>query len=198
MIERLLDDARRRARGADAIWRRVESTSVSFDWGRLKAAGATEEAGIGLRVVKDGRVGTAGTTAVAAAGELVDRALASADLGATVALALPGAAPLADVPTHFDRAADASLDDLIAIGRALLERLTREGCQMSVAIGRDVSETRVANTAGAHASYRTTAVGVSAEIWRFAGDDVLMIGDGWDGCDLPAQDRLDEIGRAHV
>ena len=74
MIERLLDDARRRARGADAIWRRVESTSVSFDWGRLKAAGATEEAGIGLRVLRDGRVGTAGTTAVAAAGELVDRA----------------------------------------------------------------------------------------------------------------------------
>ena len=196
MIERLLDEARRRARGADAIWRRVESTSVSFDWGRLKAAGATEEAGIGLRVVKDGRVGTAGTTAVVAAGELVDRALASADLGATVELALPAAAPLPDVPTHSDRAAGASLDDLIAIGRALLERLTRDGCQVSVAIGRDVSETRVANTAGAHAAYRTTAVSVSAEIWRFAGDDVLMIGDGWDGCDLPPEDHLDTLVRS--
>jgi len=185
VIERLLDEARRRARGADAIWRRVESTSVSFDWGRLKAAGATEEAGIGLRVVKDGRVGTAGTTAVVAAGELVDRALASADLGATVELALPAAAPLPDVPTHSDRAAGASLDDLIAIGRALLERLTRDGCQVSVAIGRDVSETRVANTAGAHAAYRTTA-----------GDDVLMIGDGWDGCDLPPEDRLDALVRS--
>src|SRR3989475_10798135 len=85
---------------------------------------------------------------VVAAGELVDRALASADLGATVELALPAAAPLPDVPTHSDRAAGASLDDLIAIGRALLERLTRDGCQVSVAIGRDVSETRVANTAG--------------------------------------------------
>ena len=196
MIERLLDEARRRARGADAIWRRVESTSVSFDWGRLKAAGATEEAGIGLRVMKDGRVGTAGTTAVVAAGELVDRALASADLGATVELALPAAAPLPDVPTHSDRAAGASLDDLIAIGRALLERLTRDGCQVSVAIGRDVSETRVANTAGVHAGYRTTAVSVSAEIWRFAGDDVLMIGDGWDGCDLPPEDHLDTLVRS--
>ena len=196
MIERLLDEARRRARGADAIWRSVESTSVSFDWGRLKAAGATEQAGIGLRVMKDGRVGTAGTTAVAATGELVDRALASADLGATVELALPAAAPLPDVPTHSDRAAGASLDDLIAIGRALLERLTRDGCQVSVAIGRDVSETRVANTAGAHAGYRTTAVSVSAEIWRFAGDDVLMIGDGWDGCDLPPEDRLDALVRS--
>ena len=196
MIERLLDEARRRARGADAIWRSVESTSVSFDWGRLKAAGATEEAGIGLRVMKDGRVGTAGTTAVAATGELVDRALASADLGATVELALPAAAPLPDVPTHSDRAAGASLDDLIAIGRALLERLTRDGCQVSVAIGRDVSETRVANTAGAHAGYRTTAVSVSAEIWRFAGDDVLMIGDGWDGCDLPPEDHLDTLVRS--
>src|SRR2546427_5406736 len=40
---------------------------------------------------------------VVAAGELVDRALASADLGATVELALPAAAPLPDVPTHSDR-----------------------------------------------------------------------------------------------
>ena len=78
----------------------------------------------------------------------------------------------------------------------MLERLRREGCQVSVAIGRDVSETRVANTAGAHAAYRTTAVSVSAEIWRFAGDDVLMIGDGWDGCDLPPEDRLDALVRS--
>src|SRR5207245_8440002 len=176
-IERLLDDARRRARGADAIWRRVESTSVSFDWGRLKAAGATEEAGIGLRVLRDGRVGTAGTTAVAAAGELVDRALASADLGGTVELTPPGAAPLPPVPTHFDRAAGASLDDLIAIGREVLERLTRDGCQVSVGIGRDISETRVANTAGAHASYRTTARGVGGEsVWLAGGGGVVVGG----------------------
>jgi PmbA protein len=202
VIERLLDDVRRRARGADAIWRRVERTSVSFEWGRLKAAGVTEEAGIGLRVVRDGRVGTAGTTAVAGVEEgaqaapLVERALASAALGEALELPFPEHAPLPDVPTHFARAADASLDDLIAIGRAVLERLAREGVQVNVAVERDISDTRVANTAGAAASYRSTAVGLSAEMWRVAGDDVLTIGDGWEGADLPGDDRVDALVRS--
>jgi PmbA protein len=203
VIERVLDDVRRRARGAaDAIWRRVERTSVSFEWGRLKAAGATEEAGLGLRVVRDGRVGTAGTTAVAAmedgaqAAPLVERALASAEVGEVLELSFPEHAPLPDVPTHFARAADASLDDLIAIGRAVLERLARAGVQVNVTVERDTSETRVANTAGAAASYRSTAVGVSAEMWRVAGDDVLTIGDGWEGADLPGDDRVDALVRS--
>src|SRR2546428_10974951 len=93
-------------------------------------------------------MGPAGTAAGAAAGGLGDPDPAAYDLAGTVAATLPGAGPLPDVPTHFDRAAGASLDDLIAIGRGLLERLTRDGCQVSVGIGRDVSETRVANTAG--------------------------------------------------
>src|SRR2546428_13056663 len=104
-------------------------------------------------------MGPAGTAAGAAAGGLGDPDPAAYDLAGTVAATLPGAGPLPDVPTHFDRAAGASLDDLIAIGRGLLERLTRDGCQVSVGIGRDVSETRVANTAGGPASPPTTGPG---------------------------------------
>ncbi|MGH7671569.1 MAG: PmbA/TldA family metallopeptidase, partial [Gemmatimonadales bacterium] len=61
MIARVLEAARRRAEAADALWRRTESTSIAFESGRLKAAGASEEGGVNLRVVKDGRVGVAGT-----------------------------------------------------------------------------------------------------------------------------------------
>src|SRR5207248_8681835 len=51
VIERLLERARRRADGgADALWRQVERTSVAFEWGRLKAAGVAEEAGVNVRV----------------------------------------------------------------------------------------------------------------------------------------------------
>jgi len=56
-----------------------------------------------------------------------------------------------------------------------------------------VSETRVANTAGAEGAYRATAVGVSADVWRIAGDDVLTVGDEITGADLPAQRELDGL-----
>ena len=208
MIEALLDLARRRVAGgeegdgggADALWRRAERTSVAFEWGRLKSAGATEETGINLRVRYRGRVGVAGMTGIVGddagtrqAAPLLDRAVASAELGEELELAFPSRAPLPRVPTFFDRAADASLDQLIQLGQGVLERLTREGCQVNVAIEREVSETRVANTAGAEGAYRATAVGVTADVWRIAGDDVLTVGDEITGADLPAQRELDGL-----
>ncbi len=192
MIERLLELAARRADGgADALWRRTERTSVVFEAGRLKSAGATEEAGVNLRVRHRRRVGVAGTTAAdAAPAELVARAIESAELGEELELAFPPPAPLPDVPTHFAGAADASLDRLIRMGRSLVERLSREGCQVNVAIEREALETRMANTAGGAGAYPSTAIGVSAEIWRIAGDDVLAIGDSFEGADLPSDQTL--------
>ena len=197
MIEALLELARRRADGgADALWRRVERTSVAFEWGRLKAAGATEEAGANLRVRHRGRVGVAGTTVVGSdlgaqhAAPLVGRALASAALGDEVELAFPGRAPVTQPLTFFPRAADAGLDALIAIGRSLFERLEREGCRVNVAVEREVADTRVANSGGAAGEYRSTTVGVSADVWRIAGDDVLAVGDAFENADLPGDDDV--------
>ena len=192
MIERLLDLARRRADGgADALWRQVERTSVAFEWGRLKAAGVTQEAGVNLRVRHRGRVGVAGTTAADVAfDDLVSRALASAELGEEIELAFPARSALAKIATFFDRAAEAHLDDLIAMGRSLLGRLEREGCHVNVSIERESAEVRAANTTGAAGDYRSTGVAVSADVWRIAGDDVLAVGDAADGADLPGEHVL--------
>jgi PmbA protein len=198
VIDRLLELARRRADGgADALWRRVERTSIAFESGRLKAAGTAEEAGANLRVRHRGRVGVAGSTAAAEApDELVSRALASAELGEELEIAFPSAAPLPRASTFFAAAADAPLDRLTAIGRLLLDRLARDGCQINVSIQRETLETRVANTAGAAGEYRSTGIGVSAEVWRIAGDDVLAIGDAYEGADLPSDAALAALVRS--
>ena len=193
MIEQLLHVVGTRADGgADALWRRVERTSLAFEWGRLKAAGATEEAGVNLRVRHRGRVGVAGSTSEDVAG-VVDRALASAELGEELDLAFPAAALLPSVATQYPRAANASLDQLIGIGRGLLERLSRDGCRVNVAIEREVAETRVGNSAGATGGYLSTGIAVSADVWRIAGDDVLIVSDAVDGADVPSDDALDGL-----
>ena len=90
MIDRLLESARAKVDGADALWRREEQTAVTFESGRLKSAGISEEAGLNLRVLAKGRMGVAGTTAAKPdPGELVGRACASAELGEIVELAFP-------------------------------------------------------------------------------------------------------------
>ncbi len=192
MIERVIDAARARADAADAQWHRAEHTSVAFESGRLKACGVSEEAGINLRVLKQGRVGIAGTTATEP-GDLLDRALASAALGETVPIAFPPAAPLPPVATFSNAAAEASLDRLSAIGAELVARVTREGCQVNVSVDRETIETRFVNTAGADAGYPGTAVSVSVDLARFAGDDVLMVYDVYTGTELPQAADLDAL-----
>jgi len=196
MIDRLLDAARSLG-GADALWRREERTSIAFESGRLKTAAVTEEAGVNVRVVAGGRMGVAGTTAATPdLAALLDRARASADLGEALDLAFPPTSRLPHVPTFFDRAANASLDQLIGMGRGLVERLAREGCQVNVAIEREVGETAVGNTAGARGGYPATAVGVTAEVIRIAADDVLMIYDQYVGGDLPTDGDLEALVRS--
>ncbi len=197
MIDELLAAARSRVDGADALWRREERTSLAFESGRLKTTGIIEETGVNLRVLTGGRVGVAGTTAATPdLEELVARARASAELGELLDLAFPPTSPLPHVPTFFDRAANASLDRLIAIGKGLVERLAREGCQVNVAIEREVGETAVGNSAGARGGYPSTGVAVTADVVRIAADDVLMIYDQYVGGDLPTDADLDALVRS--
>lgn len=197
MIDRVLPIVARRAGAGDALWRRTVHTGVSFESGRLKAAGTSERAGLNVRVICGGRVGVAGTTAGAAADldALVARAVASAELGETVALEFPRAAALPDVRTADDRAERAGLDELIRLGRSLVERLARDGCQVNVAVEREIADTDVGGTGGARGEYHATGVAVAAELTRVTADDVLMVGDGWSGAGLPATEDLDALVR---
>jgi PmbA protein len=201
MIERLLERARGTGDGggADALWRREERTAVAFESGRLKAAGITEEAGLNLRVVAGGRMGVAGTTAAQPDPDaLLARARASAELGEVVELAFPnpGSQLLPPVPTYFDRTANASLSELVRIGKQLVERLARPDCQVNVAVEREVADTEVGNTAGARGAYRATGIAVAADVTRIAGDDVLMVYDQYVGADMPGDADLETLVRS--
>jgi PmbA protein len=194
VIERVLDALTRRAGAGDVIGRSEERTTIAFESGRLKAAGVTAETGMNVRVVKDGRVGVAGTTAIdAPPDDVVTRAIASAALGEALTLPFPVAGKLSDVRTHFPGAANASVDQLTRLGRELMERLTREGCQINVQVEREVASSAFANTAGAHYDYPATGVSIAADVTRVSGDDVLMVYDYWIGADLPTAADLDAL-----
>lgn len=195
MIERVIELIRARAATGDALWRRAERTAVTFESGRLKSCAANEETGVNLRVLVNGRIGVAGTTAGDAI-DLVTRAIASATLGETVPVVFPGAAALPAIATSTASAAAAPLDRLTAIGAELVSRVAREGCQVGVTIEREIAQTRVLNTAGADATYSTTTVVVGLDLARFAGDDVLFVSDLFAGTDLPTPADLDALVRS--
>ncbi len=184
MISPILEQASRRAQAADVVVKTDETITLAFENGRLKSTSFSQEQGINLRVVAEGRMGFAGTTSEDVSA-LLEAAFASARLGEEVLLPLPFPAPLPAVRTHYPHAAAAKLEDLQALGRAVLERLDRKGCQVNAAVERSVGSVRVANSRGVDASYDVSAVSISVELIRVDGDDVLIISDYLGGADLP-------------
>ena len=153
-----------------------------------------EESGLNVRVVKGGKVGVAGTTAMDAPPmDVVTRALASAALGEPLAIEFPSSRSFPPVLTESSGAASASTGTLADIGRMLVERLARPDAQINVTVEREVAETTIGNTAGGGGSCRATGVSVSADITRVAENDVLMVYDHFVGIGLPDAADLDAL-----
>ena len=184
MIGPLLERAVRRAEAADAALKTDETLTLVFEAGRLKSTAFSQESGLNLRVSAEGRLGFAGTTSDDV-DALLEAALASARVGDAVDLLLPAPAPLPTVTTCYPRVVAATLDNLMELGRGLVDRLTRDGCQVAVTVERSVGSVEVANTRGVAASYDVSVLTVAAEITRVAGDDVLMVADYWASADFP-------------
>lgn len=193
MIEQVLERARARGATADALLRDATVLSLSFESGRLKGSSLSQEAGLNLRVVAGGRLGVAGTTDLSQPDDVVSRAFASAAEGESVALDMPGASPVPEVETFDDRAAGMGVDDLAAIGRRVITRLTREGWQVNASVERHVERVQFGNSAGQAFRQRGSAITVSADVTRVAGDDVLMAYDGVATTGVPSDAELDRI-----
>jgi len=193
MLEKALELARKRAHAADAILRDENQLTLKFESGRLKENAFRQEAGLNLRVFTDGRYGVAGTTDLAGVEDVVARAFASAEQGDDLTFDLPGAAAIPTLSGFDDRAAGLDVQSLAAIGRSVVERLTRPGWQVNATVDRYVETTTFANSAGQSYSSRATAVSVSAEVARVAGDDVLMVYDDASATGVPGKLELARI-----
>lgn len=197
-MSQVLDKARRRGAVGDALLRDGSVLSLSFEAGRLKGSALSQEAGLNLRVVSGGKVGTAGTTDLSSAEDVVARAFSSAAEGETVSLEMPPATPLPSVYTFDDAAAGTNVDALAQIGRAVIDRLWRDGWQINATVERHLETATFGNTTGQSYELRASAITVSAEVTRVSGDDVLMAYDVVALTGIPDDGDIDVIVRTIV
>lgn len=192
MISELLERASSRAEGADVVLKTDETMTLAFESGRLKTTTYAQEQGVNLRVVSHGRMGFAGSTSEDL-DAIVEAAFASARVGESVRMQFPPSAVLPQVLTHYPRAAAATIGDLSELGHFALSRLTMDGCHVSISIERSVGSVRVANTAGVDTNYDVSAVGMSMEVTRVRGDDVLIVSEYRSAADMPHPAELEAM-----
>ena len=84
----------------------TESRPVSFEANKLKEIASTQQSGVALRVIKDGRIGFTSTTNPELESALVDRVGALAEFGSEAFFEFPAPTDYPDVPVVDDRIGD--------------------------------------------------------------------------------------------
>lgn len=192
MIAPLIEQAARRTELADAILKNDETTTLSFTAGRLTSASTQRTQGVNLRVVSEGRLGIAGTTAEDPA-ELLEAALTSARGGDPVTLVLPRPGVVPQVATHAARAASATVNDLIALGTLVRDRLVGSQAELNLTVERSLGSVRVANTLGLDASYDVSQVTLVVELSRMVGDRRVTLQGHLAGADIPSLSAIEDL-----
>ena len=89
MTDPILKDATRRYGQAEVYRLETESRPVSFEANKLKEIASTQQSGVALRVINEGRIGFTSTTNPELESELVDRAGALAEFGSEAFFEFP-------------------------------------------------------------------------------------------------------------
>ncbi|NVL92788.1 MAG: hypothetical protein HWN71_07095, partial [Desulfobacterales bacterium] len=62
IVNRLIEEAMKKAQGAQASLGQTESTSVSFENDKLKSVRSSQDTGMSVRLIVDGKIGSSHTT----------------------------------------------------------------------------------------------------------------------------------------
>ncbi len=189
MIARLLDGARSRVELADAVTKTDETIAVRVRDGEVVAAHTSEQSGHSLRVMADGRIGVAGTTARDPEA-LLEAALTSAAAGDPAPLLLPAPSPLPRVRTRDPRAATATVTELGQLARLLERRIAGDGRSVTVHVERSVGSVQVANSRGVDAKYDVSLVALDIDVLASPGDGTVRVVAHLASADLPDEASL--------
>ena len=163
MIGPLLVDLAPRITHADAARVLDDTLSVVVDGEGPVGVAADESDTLQVRVAAAGRIGWAGG-ATAAAADVIQAALRSAESSDAASLLPPAPAPLPSVLTRSPGASSLSARDLLGLAGGLMDRLQRRGRRVEVWAERSAGSVEVANTRGVSASYEVTLAGLGASV----------------------------------
>ncbi len=158
-MDRILDVATERADKAEAYVVEREDTPIEFRSDKLHSLSKRYAKGVGLRVVKDGRIGFSSTTDLSKLDELVDNALESAEYGQQIRFEFPGGAEYPDVKMLSQAVKEFPSEAGIQEGRKAISMI-KEGNQeitCDVDIRKRVERVTLANSNGLNQTYEKSA-----------------------------------------
>ena len=181
IVKRVIEKAMRKAQGAQASLGQSESTNVSFEDDKLKSAGVTQSTGMRVKVIVDGKIGSSHTTDTDDVDGVVARALEAAAFGSPAHFEYPGPQEGPDVEVYDDAVVPVTKEEMVRIGEEMmaLVKAYRTDILVSAGVGKSVSKSQFANSAGMEFTAETTSFGVGVNGQWIRGTDILLAGHGF-------------------
>jgi PmbA protein len=126
IAERVLSLAKKQAEGAEVLFQESEESPVSFRANQLHSMESKFTTGVGLRLIKDGRIGFSCTTDLAKTKELVENALESAKYGQKAVFAFPKRPEMVEVLVSSPKVRAVKAETLIEAGNKTIGKLVKE------------------------------------------------------------------------
>jgi len=156
-----------------------ESTTVAYEYNRLKSSQTEETKGTAVRVVKDSRLGFSASSDGRAGEKLIKNVLESAAYGDEVPISFPGKKAMKKIQIFDEKIADLPIPKMVEMGQAFVDTLLEIDSELKVNV-QIIRENRVfsyQNHTGFEENYQRSPFVIAFEIIRVKGDDILIIMD---------------------
>ena len=176
--QEILEEAQKRFGRAEVFEQIGETRSVSFENNRLKRVSARQYRGVGLRIIRDGRIGFSSTTDLRDPRRLVEMASESSQFGQEAKFELPGPPdPLPQVLTEDRAVQKVPFENMVAMGREGLETslAANPDYLFSAGISTKTETSRIFNTRGLDLEYVKTDMAASVEIETVIDSGLLQV-----------------------
>ena len=178
--EKILELALKQTPSVEVLYEEGETRSVSFENNKLKYVNTKSIRGIGLRIIKDGRIGFSSTTDFRKPGKLVANAIESAKFGQVATFDFPSKNNFPKVAVLDQRVIDYPINNCVDIGKEAIEKAlsVNSSYECSVGFGKGYGMLRLINSKGLDISLASTSFGLGIEILQVKGQSLLWIGEG--------------------
>jgi PmbA protein len=177
--ETILELTLKKADSAEVIYEEGETKSVNFENNKLKYAHSKSIRGVGLRIIKDGRIGFSSTTDLRTPQELVEKALHSAQFGQGARFSFPSNGNFPEIKIFDEKVVDFPMEKGISWGREIIDMALAaySDCLTSIEIGKTLWRRRLLNSQGLDVSNTSTTFGLSTEILQVKERGLIWIGE---------------------
>lgn len=183
-MEELLEKARKVSRSAEVFWATAEETEVQFEANRLKHVRSRQSDLVGLRIIRNGRIGYGVTTDKDDFRGLLDAAIETAEFGTEAIFDFPGQAERGTLEVFDAGVGEVPVEKMIQLGQGIIDAVKEHTPEILCegGVGRDTITTGIRNSSGLDASFRKSILSLGVEGTLIRGTDMLFVAEGDASC----------------